>query len=392
MAPPSDGPNARGFATDAATERALRAGLAGRGARVQRARLGAALRALMSEPASRLVLVDLDGVPEPETAARELVAVCAFGTALIAIGSTDTAALTRTLFRQGFADYLVKPLSPAAVREASAAALEDLPERPYAGHVVAFAGTAGSGVSTLVAAVARSAAAGGSSTAVVDLDPAAGALPFRLGAEPAGDLATLLAALDPGPPPEPDEAVGPGEPAGGAPSLGPGGIDEISAPAGAGIALVAYPPAGPLPAPPSPDAVRALLERLANRTHTVLVTGVPDPGPRTAIMQGADTRILLYEPTLPSISAAVHCLARLGADYPVTLVQCHPRMPRGALSRAHIRHALADRGPDVVVPFDPALHAAATGQGRARSPGKAYRAALRQVVERVVEGAAPAGA
>ena len=63
-------------------------------------------RTLAAEPSAKLVFVDFDGVPEPETAARELTAVCAFGTALIAIGSTDTAHLTRALLGQGIADYL----------------------------------------------------------------------------------------------------------------------------------------------------------------------------------------------------------------------------------------------------------------------------------------------
>ena len=391
MAPPSGGPYARGFATDAATEQALRVGLAGRDARVRRARPGAALRTLMSEPGSRLVLVDIDGVPEPHTAARELAAVCAFGTALIAIGSADTAELVRSLFRQGFADYLIKPLSPAAVREACTAALEGIAERPYAGRVIAFAGTAGSGVSTLVAAFARGVAARERTAAVVDLDPARRTLPFQLGAEPSVDLASLLAALEPGSPPAPGPEAGPGGPTGLAPSVDPGRIDEIGTPAETGISLVAYPPTGPLPEAPSPAAVCSLVEHLANRAHTVLVSGVFDPGARTTIMQRADTRVLLYEPTLPSISAAVHCLARLGADHPVTLVQCHPRTRRSTLAAAQIRYALAERRPDVVIPFDPALHAAATGKGRARSPGKGYREALRQVAERVLESPVRAG-
>ena len=39
-----------------------------------------------------------------------------------------------------------------------------------------------------------------------------------------------------------------------------------------------------------------------------------------------------------------------------------------------------------MIPFDPALHAAATGEGRGRTPGKAYRDALQQVVERALAG------
>ena len=84
MASPSENPYARGFAADAQTERALRAGLAGHEARIQRPRLAVALRTLASEPSSKLVFVDLDGVPEPESAARELTADSGSGTAVIA--------------------------------------------------------------------------------------------------------------------------------------------------------------------------------------------------------------------------------------------------------------------------------------------------------------------
>ena len=389
MAPPSESLYARGFAADAETERALRAGLAGHEAKIQRGRLAVALQTLAVEPSSKLVFVDLDGVSEPETAAKELTAVCAFGTALIAIGSTDTAHLTRALLQQGIADYLVKPISAAAVREASVTALDDLPDRMYAGRVVAFAGTAGSGASTLVAAIARGVAAGGRTASVVDLDPVSGTLSTLLGAEPAGDLPALLATLGSGQL-DSDQTLDPDEPLDPDPSISPERLDSICAPAGAaGISLVAYPSAGPLPEAPSPLAVRTLLGHLANRAHVVLVAGLFDPDARTEIMQQADARLLLYEPTLPSISAAVHCLALLGSEHPTILVQCHPRMRRSALSPAQIRYALAERRPDVIIPFEPALHAAATGEAQDRPPGKAYRAALRQVIERAVEGPAP---
>ena len=391
MASPSEGLYARGFAADAETERALRAGLAGREARVQRGRLDAAIRTLAGEPSSKLVIVDLDGIPEPETAAKELTAVCAFGTAVIAIGSTDTAHLTRALLRHGIADYLVKPISAAAVREASAAALEDLPERMYAGRVIAFAGTAGSGAATLVAAVARGVAAGGRTATVVDLNPASGSLSNLLGATPAGDLSALLATLDAGRS-SPDETPGTGEAPDTDPTLSPGQLDSIRASsATAGVSFVAYPPAGPLPSPPSSAAVAALLGHLANQAHVVLATGLFDPELRTSVMQHADAGVLLYEPTLPSISAAVQCLARLGPEHATVLVQSHPRMRRSALSQAQIRYALAERHPDVVIPFEPALHAAATGDAQNRPLGKAYREALRQVMERSVRSLAPVG-
>ena len=184
MALPSDSLHARGFAADARTLRALREALAGHKVRVQRGRLPAAIRTLAAEPAARLLFVDLDGVADPEMAARELATVCAAETAVIAIGSTDTAQFARTLFQCGVADYLLKPVSALQIREACAAVFADPAERAYAGRVVAFAGSAGSGISTLVAAIARAIAADGRTASVVDLDPVAARLPGLLGIAP----------------------------------------------------------------------------------------------------------------------------------------------------------------------------------------------------------------
>ena len=390
MASTSENLYAQGFAADAGTERALRAGLAGREARIRRGRLAVALRTLASEPSAKLVFVDLDGIAEPETAARELSAVCAFGTTIIAIGSADTAHFTRALLRHGIADYLVKPISAAAVREASAAGLDDSAERMYAGRVVAFAGSAGSGTSTLVAAIARGVAAGGRTASVVDLNPSSGALTDLLGAAPAGDLPALLAALDPSRS-EFEEAHDPDEAPDAGPTLRPEQLDAVCTPSSTdGVSLIACPASGPLPESPPPGAVHALLGHLANRAHVVLATGLFDPETRAAIMQQADARVLLYEPTLPSISAAVICLAQLGPEHPTLLVQSHPRMRTSTLSQAQIRYALAERRPDVVIPFEPVLHAAATGGKQGSPPGRAYRDALGQVIERAVEGPAPA--
>ena len=131
------------------------------------------------------------------------------------------------------------------------------------------------------------------------------------------------------------------------------------------------------------------MRHVANQAHVVLVTGVVDPDTRIDIMRQADVRVLLYEPTLPSISNAVHCLALLGAECPSTLVQCHVRMRKSALSSAQIRYALAERRPDIVIPFDPFLHAVAIGEKRKGAPGKAYLEAVRQVIERTARGPLP---
>ena len=374
---PSDSLYARGFASDAVTWRALRAGLAGRKVKLQRGRLAVALRALASEPAAKILFVDLDGVAEPEVAGRQLATVCSFETAVIAIGSTDTAHFTRTLFQHGVTDYLLKPISPALVREVCASVTDDLPERSYAGRVIAFAGSAGSGTSTLVAAVARALAAEGRTASIVDLDPVSGRIPALLEVEPADGLPALLAALGP-------EALADAESGATADQ-----IDRVCRPIDGGLSVIAHAPSDALPPTPGAASVRTLLGHLANRTHVVLVTGFPNPDTRLEIMQWADARVLLYEPTLSSLSAAVRSLALLGAKHPTILVQSLSRISRSTLSSTHIRYALGDRRPEVVIPFDGALHAAATGR-KIKRPARAYRNAVQKVLERVIENAAVA--
>ena len=372
---PSDRLYARGFASDAVTWRALRAGLAGRKVKLQRGRLAVALRAVASEPAAKILFVDLDGVAEAADAGRKLAAVCAFETTVVAIGSTDTAHFTRTLFQHGIADYLLKPITPALVREVCASVTEDLPERSYAGRVIAFSGSAGSGTATLVAAVARALAADGRTTSVVDLDPVSGRLPALLEVEPADGLSALLVALGSDASAESETNVASDH------------IDRVCTPAHAGMSVIAHAPSDSLLPAQAPAPVHTLLGHPANRTHVVLVTGFPDPDMRLEIMQRADARVLLYEPTVSSLSAAVRNLALLGTNHPTTLVQCLPRAPTSALSSTHVRYALGDRRPEVIIPFDGALHPAATGQ-KSKRPGRAYRIAVRKVLECVTESAA----
>lgn len=373
MASSPESPYAWGFATDTDTERALRAGLKDHKAKIQRGRVEVALRTLAAEPAPRLVFVDLDGHPEPETAARELTSVCAFDTALIAIGSTDSAEFVRVLLGRGIADYLVKPISAALVRDAGATVTDDLPRRPYAGRVIAFAGSAGSGTSTLVAEVTRDAATDGRTASVVDLDPLSGKLSALLDTAPAGDLPGMLAALA-----APQEADA-------EPTISAGRLDSVCVPAAPGISLIAYPPTGPVPDPPSPEAACALVRHLANRTHLVLVTGASDPEVQWEIMREADARVLVFEPTLTSISATVRRLGLLGPEHQSILVQCASRIRNSPLSSAHVRYALADRRPDVVIPFEPALRALSNGKSSARF-GRAYRKAVRRVVALAIAG------
>ena len=351
------------FAADTRTERAIRQGLEGREAvTVRRGRLPEAVGLLAKAPSPKLVLVDLDHAAAPETALSRLRAVCSFGTEFVALGSVDTTAFARGLLRDGFADYLAKPLSVADVRNVCATFLDDLHGRDWAGHVVGFAGSGGSGVSEVVAAVARESRARSLSCVLLSFDPI---FSESFGLEPAGDVSELLLALADGKSLE---------------------FDPFARGAGAGnVALVTYRPADSLPVVPSVDTAQSLIRHLANRASTVLLCGIPDPELLVALMRQCDARVVLYEPTLLSINVAVRCLVQLDADDVPILLQSHRRTPRSSLSSAQVRYALGDRDPAVTLPHDARLFRQLASVDARPPAGNRYRKALKQAVDVIFE-------
>ena len=353
------------FAADARTERAVRQGLDGREAvTVQRGKLPEAVDVLAKAPSPKLVLVDLDHASAPETALSRLRAVCSFGTEFVALGSVDTTEFARGLLRDGFADYLAKPLSVADVRNVCATFLDDLHGRDWAGHVVGFAGSGGSGVSAVVAAVARESHARNLSCVILSFDPI---FSESFGLEPAGDVSELLLALADGKALEFDPFSS--------------GADD-----GTGnVALVTYRPAASLPVVPSIDTAQSLIRHIANRASTVLLCGIPDPELLVALMKQCDARVVLYEPTLLSINVAVRCLVQLDADDLPILLQSHYRTPRSSLSTAQVRYALGDREPAVTLPHEARLFRQVASVDGRPPGGSRYRKALKQAVAVIFE-------
>lgn len=353
------------FAADARTERTMRQGLEGRASvKVQRGKLPEALRVLAAAPSSKLVLVDLDGASGAESVFAQLQAVCSFGTEFVAVGSTGTSSYARQLLRDGFSDYLTKPLSVADVRAVCAALLDELPGRDYAGNVVGFVGSGGSGVSGLVAAVARESRARGLNCVLLSFDPV---FPQAFGLEPAGDVSEMLL------------RIADGKPAGFEP------FEDLADGDAGRVALVAYPHTDSLPVVPSVDTAQSLIGHLANRASIVLLCGIPDPELLTALMNKCDARVVLYEPTLLSINVAVRCLALLGTDNPPILVQSNRRGPRHALSSAQIRYALGDREPAATLPYDTNLRSQIASIDAPPAANRQSRKALGRAVDAIFE-------
>ena len=360
----------RAFAADAQTEKTLKEALTGQGAQVERGDMAVAIRTLKSTASPRVLFVDLDGAEFPVGRVHELAAVCEFGTAVVAVSSNDTARFTRELLACGIADYLPKPLTASDVREAVTLALgdEDTAPRLYAGRVIAFAGCGGCGATTLAALTALTAAAQGSYVSVLDLERTAGVLSLMLDSEPAAGFDELLAlAANPNPDP----------------SL----IDGVRTAVTPRVSLYGYRPADSLQPAPAPEAVRWLLEQLANRSHLVIVDGLTDTDLLFAVLADADERVLVFEPTLVSLNRVIRRLALLDSDARHVLVENHTRGAKGALSAQDIRYTLAGREPDVIMPFESGLPAATNYGLPDREFSKKYRRALDELTGRLTRPA-----
>ena len=367
---PGDG-NICAFAADAGTERVLREALDGcREAKVHRGDMTAAIKHLTGASSPQVVIVDLDGSRFPAGSIHELAGVCEFGTRVIALGSNDTARLARELLSTGVDDYLPKPVAAREIRDAVAAALEGdhVPPRLHAGRVIAFTGCGGGcGATTLAAVTVRASAARGSYVSALDLGRTFAALPWMLDVEPAAGLDELFGVV-----------------ASGA-EAGADMIEAVGADAGARVSVYGYRPGEGMPPAPSPGAVQWLTERLANRSHLVVVDGLSDTDTLLAVLENTDERVLVYEPTLVSLNRLTHTLALLGEGRDAVLVENHARAPKSALSAVQIRQALAGREPALVVPFEPRLPGAAD-RGRTDGVlGKKYRKALNLLIERVTK-------
>lgn len=355
------------FGVDARTEQVLREALDGyKKGNVHRGDMAAAIKHLIGVSSPQVVIVDLDGSKFPAGSIHELAGVCEVGTSVIAVGSNDTARLARELLAAGVDDYFPKPLSAGEIREALRATLdvEGAPPRLHAGRVIAFAGAGGGcGVTTLAVVTAQASATRGSYVAAVDLARTSGALSWMLDAEPPAGLEELLGLAASGN------------------STGPDMLDGMCASAGPRLSVYGYRAGDGVPPAPTPAAVRWLTEQLANRSHLVIVDGMADPETLFPVLEDADERVLVYEPTLVSLNHVTHILALLGEGREVVLAENHTRARKSALSPRQIRQALAGRAPDLTIPFEPKLPAATNRGKPGESLGKKFRWALDRLVD-----------
>ena len=332
------------FAMDLDTENALREGLfdyEGPSAnhdepQVWSGGLHAAIKAIAAGHTTPLILVDIDGISYPAGGLYELAAFCEVDTVVIAIGSNATAQTSRELLLAGVSDYLVKPITAAAIREAVARVTAPVSGTPREGCVAGFIGAGGSGTTTLVVATALHVANRGRYVSILDLNRTHSPIALMLDVEPKPGLEQLLEAANES-------------------SLDPALVDTVCVERSERVAVYAYPASPLLPPVPQKPAVNCLLAQLRRRSQFVFVDGIDDSAFCLDLLADVDARVLVFEPTARGAKRAARVVDLLDDIPPVVLVQNHTR----AFRRGAATQALCDAGmetqSDVVVPFEPAL-------------------------------------
>ena len=378
----SEGPiSALAFALDPDTEAALHEALSeldsapteGAPPMVWRGGLQAAIAALAEGHSTPLLLVDVDETPYPAGALHKLATVCDVETIVIAIGSNATAQASREVLLAGVSDYLTKPITPAAVREAIADAVRAETAEPRSGRVAGFVGVGGSGATTLAAATAVHAAASGYFVSILDLNRMVPSAALMLDVEPAPGLDDLLEAASRS---SPDPEI----------------IDAIRAERSARLAVYAYRSSETLPRLAEKPALSWLIAELRRRSHLVLIDGVDDLDLQLSLLDGVDTPVLVAEPSARDAGRAARLIEILGPEPPVVLVQNQTRKPaRAAAALAPVVSGSPIR-PDFVIPFEPSLSRLADQSWRQGRVPRSMTKPLAALVDRILSPAFAAGA
>lgn len=243
-------------------------------------------------------------------------------------------------------------------------------DRRWRGRSAGFAGTGGSGATTLLAATAITAAARGRYVAVLDLNRAFSALPFLLDVQPAPGLDELLesAAAD-----APDPEL----------------VAAAQVARSDRLAVFGYRWNPPLPLAPSFRAVGQLVVELCTRFHLVLVD--PEAHGRIAVLRDCDVQVLVSEPTRIGSLRSARALAALGPGASVLDVRNRTRALGGSRVRNALRASGADREPDVEFPFSDLLPELSDwGHLVKRLPSRIPRQ-LRKSLDRLVDCLDPPG-
>ena len=160
-----------------------------------------AIQSLSVSASPQILLVDLSESGDPISDINSLAEVCEPGTIVIAVGQVNDVRLYRDLLMSGLQDYLLKPLSPDALRDAFANAQNILnapkhedanPDRPHISTAI-IGSRGGAGASTIAASLAWTfSQKQGHHTGFLDLDVHFGTAALAMDLEPGRGLTDAI--------------------------------------------------------------------------------------------------------------------------------------------------------------------------------------------------------
>jgi pilus assembly protein CpaE len=160
-----------------------------------------AIQSLSVSASPQILLVDLSESGDPISDINSLAEVCEPGTIVIAVGQVNDVRLYRDLLMSGLQDYLLKPLSPDALRDSFANAQtilnapkheESSADRPHVSTAV-IGTRGGCGASTIAASLAWTfSGKQGHQTGFLDLDVHFGTAALAMDLEPGRGLTDAI--------------------------------------------------------------------------------------------------------------------------------------------------------------------------------------------------------
>jgi pilus assembly protein CpaE len=372
--PRHDRPAAISFVADAATEAALRDGLAEllpEGLDARRGNIGAAITALQKLPSPQVLIVDISGEDQPLAALSRLAVCVEPDTCVLAIGDIDDLGLYRQLTRgMGVGEYLAKPITRDIVARHFAPLVRGQwpeAERQTGGRLITVTGARGGvGASVIAASLAwYFGVTARRHTMLLDGDLHRGTAALLLDVEPGQGLRTALER------PERIDALL---------------AERAALPVADRLHVLSALEPMTRETEYAPGAADDLLGALCRRYNCVVadVPWLPEPFCRD-LQRLSHHRVLVLTPTLPAIRDTLRLLDQGGrqtANQFTVIVLNRAGMP-GGLRRTQVHEAL--RVPiDLVIPDLPRQVAAAETMGEpAAMRSSTFRSSIVELARQV---------
>jgi len=343
--PTADGAavSAAAYVADRETEKQLKDLLPKWGyetAHIGRGTLREVIRDYSEKTMPTVLIVDISRVSLPLSDLQALADICPPRVNVVVLGTEDNVGLYRDLMEIGVTDYLVKPVPSDLLFRAVARASGRLAARktePRVGKSVAVYGVRGGvGATTTVLNTGWLLANHHNRhVMLVDLNLTSGTLALEMGLEPTSGLSDLLT--------DPDR-------------IDPVFVDRATLAAEDRVKLLASETDFAAAAPYEADAVAQLMQHLRSRYHFI-IQDVDRAAPETAmtVLQNADVRVLVMDPTLASVRDAARIVKLLKSETgekKILLVLNRSRLRAGGDVPIEKISRFVDHPVDIIIPFE----------------------------------------